>query len=298
GGGNTDSSNEIFYLLSPIATAQSAETLSFNTGASNMAVATATPLPSPAPSPTPTPSPAPGVPAGLAPGQLSIVRAPVNLAPSSTSAGAFSETTRSPALPIELNGVSVAVNGAAAGLYFAGTGTALQINYVMPIGLSTGLGNVVVNVLNSGSNSDTILHGQVQVVSGQPDIFSSTMDAGGTAIAFNVTNPGARSPQPFNVTSPDAGGTTVPTVIELSVTGVRSALTTEISITIGTTTLAADAVTFVGPNPEMPGLDLINFKLPDTLAGAGDVPIVVTFTRGGVAVTSRPVATAPHIVIN
>jgi len=222
----------------------------------------------------------------------------VDLAPSSAAAGAFSETTRSPALPIELNGVSVAVNGAAAGLYFVGAGASKQINYVMPIGLSTGLGNVVVNILNAGNNSDTVLRGLVQVVAGQPDIFSSTMAAGGTATAFNVTNAGARTPQPFNVTSTDAGGNTVPTVIELSVTGVRSALTSEISITIGTTTLAADAVTFVGPNPAMPGLDLINFKLPDTLAGAGDVPIVVTFTRGGVAVTSRPADTAPHIVIN
>jgi hypothetical protein len=48
----------------------------------------------------------------------------------------------------------------------------------------------------------------------------------------------------------------------------------------------------------MPGFDIINFKLPDTLAGAGDVPIVVTFTRGGGTATSRPTATAPHIVIN
>jgi uncharacterized protein (TIGR03437 family) len=156
----------------------------------------------------------------------------------------------------------------------------------------------VVNILNAGNNSDTILRGLVQVIAAQPDIFTSTNDAGGTATAVNVTNPAQRTPQPFNVTSPDASGNTVPTVLELSVTGVRSALTTEISITIGTTALAADAVTFVGPNPEMPGFDIINFKLPATLAGAGDVPIVVTFTRGGVTATSRPAATAPHIVIN
>jgi hypothetical protein len=47
----------------------------------------------------------------------------------------------------------------------------------------------------------------------------------------------------------------------------------------------------------MPGFDTIQFTLPAALAGAGDVPIQVTFTRG-ITTTSRPAATAPHITIN
>jgi hypothetical protein len=126
GGGNSDFSIEIFYLLTPQVTAQSAAVLSFFTGASNMPVAAATPAPTPSasptptPSPTPVPSPVPGAPFGLAPGELTIVRSTVPLAPSTATAGSSatccSETRRAPALPIELNGVSVAVNGAAAGL--------------------------------------------------------------------------------------------------------------------------------------------------------------------------------------
>lgn len=243
------------------------------------------------------PSPSPGAAIGLAPGELSIVRSTDALAPSSATASGGSETTRSPALPIELNGVSLAVNGAAAGLYFVGAAEK-QINFVMPIGLSSGVGNVVVNILNAAANTDTVLRGLVPIVLAQPDIFTSTNGPGGTAVAVNVTNPSARLPQPFNVTSTDINGNTVPTVVELSVTGIRRAARTEITVTVGTTPLSGDPITFVGPNPQMPGFDIINFKLPASLMGAGDVPVIVSFARSGFTVSSRPADTAPKIHIN
>jgi uncharacterized protein (TIGR03437 family) len=200
-------------------------------------------------------------------------------------------------LPVELNGVSLAVNGAAAGLYFVAN-SPKQINFVMPVGVS-GLGNVVVNVLNNGNNSDTILRGLVQVVPFQPDIFSTTGDAGGQAIATNVTNPNLRTGEPFNVTSTDQSGNTVPTVIELSLTGVRTVAASEVTITIGTTAITGDSILFVGKNTQMPGFDIINFKLPASLAGAGNSTIVVTVTRTtGFSASSRPDTTAPHIQIN
>jgi uncharacterized protein (TIGR03437 family) len=298
GGGNTDGSEEVFYLLTPTITAQGSAALSFFTGASNMPVTAATPAPSPTPSPTPAPTPVAGSPIGLAPGELSIVRSTVPLAPSDATAGGASETKRAPALPIELNGVSLSVNGAAAGLYFVGNASK-QINFVMPIGLAAGLGTVAINVLDSGANTDTLYRGLVQVVAGQPDIFTTTNDAGGRAIALNVTNPNARTPEPFTVTSTDATGATVATVIELSVTGVRSATVGEITVTVGTTAITGAGIVAVRPNPEMPGFDIINFALPSSLAGAGDVPIQVTFARASAITTvSRPPDTAPHITIN
>jgi uncharacterized protein (TIGR03437 family) len=239
-----------------------------------------------------------GSPIGLAPGELSIVRSTVALAPSDATAGGASETKRAPALPIELNGVSLSVNGAAAGLYFVGNASK-QINFVMPIGLAGGLGTVAINVLDSGANTDTLYRGLVQVVAGQPDIFTTTNDAGGRAIALNVTNPNTRTPEPFTVTSTDATGATVPTVIELSVTGVRSATVGEITVTVGTTAITGTGIVAVRPNPEMPGFDIINFALPASLAGAGDVPVQVTFARsGGITTVSRPADSAPHITIN
>jgi hypothetical protein len=307
GGGNTDFSAELFYLLSPQPTTQSNAVLSFFTGGSNMPVAAATPVPtaSPTPTPTPTPSPVPGQPTALAPGELSIVRSTVSLAPSNAVpcgmiSGCASETVRSPALPIELNGVSVAVNGYAAGLYFVGNDEK-QINFVMPIGVSsTTVQNVAVNIFNAGANTDTMLHGLVNMIVAQPDVPSTTGDAGGRAIAFNVTNPNQRTAEPFNITSTDASGATVPTVIELTVTGVRFAAKTEIIVTIGTTPIPAENILLVQPNPEMPGTEIIQFSLPASLAGAGDVPVQVRFTRttANITTVSRPPETAAHITIN
>jgi uncharacterized protein (TIGR03437 family) len=263
-----------------------------------MAVATATPLPSPTPTPTPTPSPSPDVAIGFAPGELSIVRSTVALAPADATVLNGSETKRSPALPVELNGVSVSVNGAAAGLYFVGN-SSKQINFVTPISLPGGVDTVAVNINDTGANTDTLLRGFVQIVPGQPDILTSTNDAGGRAVVFNVTNPMARTAEPFSVTSTDAGGNTVPTVLELNLTGVRLAANAEVSVTVGTTVISGTSIVLVKSNPEMPGFDIINFTLPDSLAGAGDVPILVTFTRTGQpTATSRSAATAAHITIN
>ena len=51
-------------------------------------------------------------------------------------------------------------------------------------------------------------------------------------------------------------------------------------------------------NRKMPGFGIINFTLPASLAGAGDVPVQVQFLRGGLTTVSRPAATAPRITIN
>jgi len=99
--------------------------------------------------------------------------------------------------------------------------------------------------------------------------------------------------EPFSVTSVDSTGATVPTVLEINLTGVRFAAKTSVTVRIGTTDITGDNVTFVGPTG-MPGFDKIDVKLPATLAGAGDVPVIVTVGL----VTSRPADTAPHITIN
>jgi len=218
---------------------------------------------------------------GLAPGELAIVRSTVDLALTNTSATGASETMRRPALPIELNGVSVSVNGAAAGLYFVGN-SPQQINFVMPIGLSpAAAASVVIN------NNGTVLRAQIPIVTVQPVIF---MDAAGRAFALNVTNPMQRTPEPFKVKSDDGKGNQVATVLEITLTGVRFASASAITITIGDSTITG--ANFVGPNLEMPGFDTITFALPDTLK-PGDVPIIVS-TNGA---SSRSADSAAHITI-
>ena len=104
--------------------------------------------------------------------------------------------------------------------------------------------------------------------------------------------------EPFSVTSPDAGGTSVATILELSLTGVRLVLPAEVTVTVGTTAITGADIVFLGPNREAPGFDILNVRLPASLAGAGDVPVVVTVVRGGLNVSSRPAASAPRIQIN
>jgi hypothetical protein len=296
GGGNLDFSAELFYLLTPTATAQNGAALSFFTGFSQMPVAAATPAPSPLPSPTPTPSPNPGAPFGVAPGEVTIVRSPVAFTAGSATVGngstCCSETRRAPALPIELGGVSISVNGVAAGLYFVG-GPEKRIDFVVPIGLPPVVAPVVVNVLDTGAGTDTMFRGLLQIIPGQPDIATSTGDAGGRAVAFNVTGGNQRSPEPFTVTTNGQ-----PTRIELTLTGVRFAAVNEVTVTVGTTAIPTANIVRVGPNTNMHGFDTIEFTLPAALAGAGDVPIQVQFQRGNLTTVSRPAATAPHITIN
>jgi len=288
GTGNSDFSTEVFYLLTPPVTPpDSAAALSFFAWPSTFPVAAATPAPSPVPSPTPLPSPG-TIAVGLAPGEFSMIRSTVGLAnsdpPQVTSAD---EAKRSPILPVELDGVSVSVNGAAAGLYFVGN-TAKQIDFVMPPGLTPGLGTVVIN------NNGTVFRGFVQIVTSQPDIFSSTHDAGGRAVVCNVTNTAISGcvTEPFKVMSLDSTGTSVATILEVHLSGVRGIIPSETKVTIGTTDITP---TSVRRNTNMYGYDIITFTLPSTLV-PGDYPIIVTVTKSG-TFSSREATTAAKVQI-
>lgn len=274
GGGNSDNSTEAFYLLSPTTT-DSAGTISFFTGASNR--------------PVTGPSPTPPAVAGLSPGMLGIARSATALAPSAQNAcpagsglDCASENLRRPSLPTELNGVTLAINGAAAPLYFVSPG---QINFVVPVGLAALTGTATYPVVIN--NNGVVIRGTIQIIAAQPDIFTTTNDAGGRAAVFSVTSAGAEMAEPF----------TVPTTLRIVLTGVRAVPKAQITVRIGTTDLTGAAILTDalprGTN-QMPGFYQIDVAVPASLAGAGDVPVIVTVTNGG---SSRPADTAPRILI-
>ncbi len=285
GGLNTDGFAEAFYLLSRQGTDATGATVTFFTGASER--------------PVTTPSPTPPAVQGLAPGMLGIVRSATPLAPSGQIAGSASEAAHRPSLPVELNGVTVSINGASAGLYFVSAG---QINFVVPPGLAATTGtNTYPVVIN---NNGTTIRATIQILPAQPDIFTEVNGFGSNrASALNVTNPlSAGSPEPFTVTTTyvDGSGATVTaaTILRFFLTGVRRVTDkAQITVRIGTTDLTGAAIVMVSPT-DLPGTDQIDVTLPATLAGAGDVPVIITVVKDGVTTSSRAADTAARIRIN
>lgn len=285
GGGNADFSSEAFYLLTPLnpPLSDASATISYFTGASQR------PVVGPSPSPTP-----PAV-AGLAPDMLGIARSTTALAPSNQNAGSASRVRRPP-LPVELNGVSVAINGALAGLYFVGNNPNNEIRFVVPPGLAPNTGtNTYPVVIN---NNGAILRSSIQIQAAQPDIFTDTNGPGGNAMVFNVTNPMVEMAGPFTVTSDNGSGQTVATVLRVVLTGVQGATKSQITIRIGTTDITGTSILTDALPRDNSGFYQIDFQLPASLAGAGDVPIIVTVTNSSGTFTSRPADTAPRIQIN
>nr|MBA2502622.1 PD40 domain-containing protein [Pyrinomonadaceae bacterium] len=282
GGGNSDNSTEAFYLRVPDRTSEtpaSANAVSYFTGASLRPVT--------GPSPT-----APAV-AGLAPGMLAVARSTsVALAPSNATTTSATETQRPP-LPVELNGVTVTINNTAAGLYFVGQN---EIRFVVPIGLAATTGtNTYPVVIN---NNGAVIRSTITIVPAQPDIFTREGTAN-RALVFNATS-GTMMIEPFTVTTTVAtpsGNQTVPTVLQIVLTGVRGVQASQVTVRFRETDITGSAIRLVAPT-DTPGFDQINVELPASLAGAGDVPVIVTITIGGQAFSSRPADTAPRIQIN
>ncbi len=282
GGGNSDGSAEVFYQLLPTSVTESSGTISLFTGASLIPIAS--PTASPVPSPTGSPFVAPGLAAGeLALAQFTLSPPPLPALVSSTAA---SEAGRSPALPIELKGTSISINGAACGIYSV---TTTSISFAVPPGLVANSGTASYPVVINSNG--TVIRGQVVIVAAQPDIFTSTNGPGGRALICNITRP--LTPgclmEPFNITSDDGTGTLVPTVLEIQLTGVRGTAASAITVTIGTTVIVPSNVIVL----DQPGFQEIDLTLPAAV-DRGDLPIVV---KVGTA-TSRPTDSAPHVTIN
>jgi hypothetical protein len=307
GTGNPDLATEVYYLLQPEVTTQSAGSLSFATGASRIPVSpspvptptatatpTATPTPTPTASPTPTVTPTPQTPPavqGMAPGMLAILNFTAAVDHPIVARTAVGSLSRSFTLPIELSGVTLSINGIACGLQSV---TGHSIVFVVPPALSTvTAGTSYPIVLN---NNGVVIKGTVVLVPARPDVFTlSGVGPGGRARMFNITN---RVPQgePFNTfTVMQRGGRRVPSHMRLYFTGAGTGAGATYSIRIGPTTVAP--ATILTPVLFEPGVYYIDFDLPSALQGAGDQPVIVTVTVGGVAFVSRLDDTAPRVLI-
>ena len=296
GTGNFDLLIEIFYLLLPEVSGSSTAAISFETGASRLTVSPSpVPTPTPGATPTPSPTPTPQTPSavqGVSPGMLAVVNFDPRTAAVATRA-AVGSLARSFTLPIQLSGVTLTVNGAAAGLKSVSSG---EIEFVVPPGLTgTAAGTEYQVVINLNG---TVIKGKIVVVPARPDVFTNLTipGPGGRARVFNATNT-VLTTEPFTVTTiRRRGERRVPTVLRLYLTGVQNLPATAFTIRIGSTTISGAQITSNAILVE-PGVYSVDFTLPPELNRAGDQPIIVSVLVGGVTYFARLDDTAPRLFI-
>ncbi len=162
-------------------------------------------------------------------------------------------------------------------LFFVSPG---QVNYLLPAGVALGEATVTIQ-----QNGNTVATGLLQIAPLAPGLF--TTDASGrgapAATVLRVKADGTQSYEPvaaFNTATNrfeplpiDLGAATDQLFLIAFGTGVRN----RSSLTAVTATIAnANAeVSFAGAQPNFVGLDQINLTIPRSLAGRGNVDVVV-----------------------
>ncbi|MBK6797646.1 MAG: hypothetical protein IPG76_12925 [Acidobacteria bacterium] len=185
-------------------------------------------------------------------------------------------------LPTTLAGSTVLIKDSAglqrlASLFFS---SPTQMNYLIPQGTVTGTATVIIT---SGSNQ--VSAGSVRIVNVAPGLFSADASGNGLAaanalrvkmngeqITENVAN-FDEAKKVFVATPIDLGPENEQVFLVLYGTGFRyrSSLSA-VSSTIGG---AASEVTFAGASPDYIGLDQCNIRIPRSLAGRGDVEVIL-----------------------
>jgi uncharacterized protein (TIGR03437 family) len=179
-------------------------------------------------------------------------------------------------LPTTLGGVTVTVKDSAgvsrpASLFYV---SPTQIDYLVPQGTSPGAATVTVGKTSSGAFISSV----------GPGLFSANGTGKGVAAAFAVRAlaDGTQVPVPVFqcgsngcVAVPmDLGAPTDILVVELYGSGIRGRSSlTNVAAQIGG---VPATVAYAGPQPQFNGLDQVNVNVPRSLAGAGEVPVILT----------------------
>jgi len=151
-----------------------------------------------------------------------------------------------------------------------------QVNYAVPASVALGPATVVVKA-GDGSTST----GLVSVAAIEPALFTFNADG---LIAGNILRfpTGGGDPVFEQLFTLDSAGAVSARPVDLSTgqvflvlygTGIRGAAAGQVSVSIGG---VATTVTYAGAQGTDVGLDQVNVLLPPSLAGRGDVPLVLT----------------------
>ena len=172
-------------------------------------------------------------------------------------------TANSPSWPTTLGGSTVSVTDSAGTSRSAQISYASpsQINFVVPAGTATGIATLTVT---AGGGSTT---GGLNVAATYPNLFS--VNSSGLAAGYTL------QPSSNTITSlsqpVSAGSATNPVYLVIVGSGLGSAGSA--TATIGGVNAT---VTYAGPEGTYPGVDQYNILIPPSLAGAGQVNVMVT----------------------
>jgi uncharacterized protein (TIGR03437 family) len=193
---------------------------------------------------------------------------------------AVGDLARSPMLPAELSGVTLTINGAACLLKSV---NGRHIDFMVPRGLTSaadGSKSYPFVLINNG----VVMRSTMVIVPARPDIFrlDDVQAPGGRTKAFNITNP-VQTQEPFVIkTVEQKGGTLVPTVIRVYVTGVKDLAPSAVTVRFKNKTLTPTNIVELTP-----GVWGVDVTLSADMEGQGESQVVVTATVGGITFTSR-----------
>ncbi len=186
-----------------------------------------------------------------------------------------STVVATPPYPTSLGGIGVSVKDSAGVTRLAPIDvvSATHVNYIVPDGTAPGIATITIGSTTGGAQIDTVA----------PGLYSANNNGQGVAAATAAlySANGSITPQTLfqcaaTCTSVpmDLGSTTDQLVVTLYGTGFRnlSALANA-RATVGG---MAAALLYIGAQPQYPGLDQVNLVVPHALAGAGEVPVVLT----------------------
>ncbi len=211
------------------------------------------------------------------PGSTSSVFAPDSIVTAYGSGLATATTAASGSLSTSLGGTTVTVTDSAgasapAQLFYVSPS---QVNWAVPANVALGAATVAVK---SGDGSTH--NGSVTIVDVQPALItlnSAGLIAGGI---LRVKPDGTQVNE--NLYSVDASGAVVAAPVDVTTgqvylifygTGFRRASAGQVTASINGASLP---VAYAGAQGSFVGLDQVNVQLPASLAGAGDVPLILT----------------------
>lgn len=189
-----------------------------------------------------------------------------------TNLAATTATAADSNFPATLGGVGVAITDSAgvtraAPIQYVSPG---QVNYLVPAGSAPGIATVTIGKSSGSAQIDSVGTGLYSVNGTIAAATAALYAPDGTITPVNVfqCNPACTS-VPMSV-----GNAGAVLVVTLYGTGFRNvASAANASLTIGG---VQAQILYLGAQPTYPGLDQVNMVVPRSLAGAGEVPTVLT----------------------